>query len=630
MQNSEGMMHGSNTAAEIWKQYQKGIDYQNRIGLRANLPTFVDFYEGKQWPAPTKNTKNLPRPVVNIIKMICRNKKAAIVSAPVRIVYKSHDKDVDTSLFNGFAEWVQKDMNQESYDKEGIEDGTKKGAYFFHYYWDTDATNAKGSKVGALRCELIDPLNIFFENPCQLDEQKQKWIIISTRMNVDAVRAMVKDESLKAMINGGSDSENPYNSKEQEEDQLVTVLTKYFRRGGEVYCQKCTKDVLLGEAFSINPSINKSTLGFDEDEPNVASPDRPDENIGNTRAFLYPVVVGCYEKKDRCIYGLGEVEGLIPNQKAINFNYAMSLLNIQEVAWGKYIALPGALKGQTITNVPGQVLIDYSGTGTGIKKMTEQAIQSAPVNVADALIGLTRSVSGASEISTGEISGGLSGEAIALLQSQAKLPIDDLRGNFLLVKAKQGKILAQFLKLYYFDMPFVMLKPDTEEEYEERRFSSSTFTSASLDITVEATSGSRSSVAGDIQLLNQALKAGAISFETFIKMYPNDAIGNKSEILKHLEAQKKDSLLLLSQRVEEMEKQLAEDARVMTEMKKTNDKALPIIAENDSLKATIVNMYSEAGKLIKRAEAEAKARKADAQAFAEEIYNMRNNGGGNA
>ncbi len=618
-----------NTAEEIWSQYEKGIEYQERIGLRRNLPTYVKFYEGDQWPAPTKNTKNLPRPVINIIKMICRNKKAAIVSSPVRILYKSNDPNVNVTLFNDFAEYVQKDLGQRRLDKEGISDGIKKGAYIFHYYWDNEAVDARGVNKGALRGELIDPLNIFFENPCELDEQKQQWIIISSRMNVEAVRAIAKDK--EGIINGDSNDKDPYGIKEQDDNKLVTVLTKYFRKDGEVYCQRSTKNALLGDAFPITPDLQAAEkmlrVGTDGDSPNIATPDTVDtapENVSRAFAHLYPVVVGNYDKKDKCIYGMGEVEGLIPNQKAINFNYAMSLLNNQEVAWGKYVALPGALKGQTITNVPGQVLIDYTGTGNGIKKMTEQAIQSQPVNIAGNLIDLTRSTSGASEISTGEISGSMSGEAIALLQSQAQKPIDDLRDSFLLVKEKQGKVLAQFFRLYYYQEQFSISKD--EEEIKTQTFSSSEYAMISFDVIVEATSGTRSSIAGDIQLLNQALSNGAISFETYVKAYPNEAIGNKNEILEHLKRQKDDALVIANNQLEQALKQLEEYSELMKKMNKTMESALPLIEENASLKATILNMYAEANTQIRSAQKEAKERTDDAQYFANEIYkNQKNN-----
>ena len=97
----------------LWEDYQNGLSYQQSSGLAKNLPKFVKFYEGDQWAAPTKNTKNLPRPVVNIIKMICRNKKSAILSVPVKIIYRAEDDMADVEKFNRFADYIQKELGQE-------------------------------------------------------------------------------------------------------------------------------------------------------------------------------------------------------------------------------------------------------------------------------------------------------------------------------------------------------------------------------------------------------------------------------------------------------------------------------------------------------------------------------------
>ena len=103
---------GLNEVTHLWKMYESGIDYQIRTGLRSNIPKYIDFYEGRQWPCPTENTKNLPRPVVNIVKMICRSKKSSILSTPVKILYKSYSPKTDTSKLNDFADSIQKEMNQ--------------------------------------------------------------------------------------------------------------------------------------------------------------------------------------------------------------------------------------------------------------------------------------------------------------------------------------------------------------------------------------------------------------------------------------------------------------------------------------------------------------------------------------
>lgn len=392
----------------LWDDYQNGLSYQASSGLSKKLPEFVRFYEGKQWLRLPKTRATCRVRVVNIIKMICRSKKSAITAAPVRIIYRAEDETVDVEKFNNFAAYIQKEIGQEGLDKKAIDDGVKKGSYFFHYYWDSEAKGKDGIKEGGLRCEVIDPLSIFFSNPTELDEQKQKWILIASREDVESVRAKC-DSDVDPELIVADETDNKYDVIEQEGNKLCTVLTRYFRKNGEVYCEKATKTVIINKPFSLAPDIAAAgrELGFEEDAPNNSLPDNHDETLvpEGVRAYLYPVVVGNYEIRENSIYGLGEVEGIIPNQKAINFNLAMMLLNAQEIAWGKYIVLPNALRGQVISNEPGQVLTDYSNTGTGIRKMSEQTMQSQPLQLIDSIMSMTRNVTGASEVMSGEVLG---------------------------------------------------------------------------------------------------------------------------------------------------------------------------------------------------------------------------------
>ena len=588
----------------LWDDYQNGLNYQQTSGLAKNLPKFVKFYEGDQWAAPTKNTKNLPRPVVNIIKMICRNKKSAILSAPVKIIYRAEDENISVDKFNNFAEYIQKEIGQESLDKKAIDDGVKKGSYFYHYYWDSEAKGKNGIKEGGLRCEIIDPLNIFFSNPTELDEQKQKWIIIASREDVESVRAKcdadVDPDSIVA-----DESDNKYGTVEQEGNKLVTVLTRYFRQDGEVYCEKATKSVVINKPFALTPDLEaaEKELGFvKEDAPNNSLPDKDNETLipSNAKFYLYPIVVGNYEIRENSIYGLGEVEGIIPNQKSINFNLAMSLLNAQEVAWGKYIVLPNALKGQTINNEPGQVLVDHSNTGQGIRKMSEQIIQSQPLQLIETITQLTRVMTGSSEVMTGEVLGAnMSGAAIAQLQSQAQQPVEELRDTFWLVKEKQGKVLAQFFKTYYTNKEFTYTEESVEnntvtEETLTDIFNSNEYSNTEFTVVVEAINGTKASAAGDINALDVLLAKGLISLKTYLKAYPKDALSNRTEIIKGIEADENDQLAQLQQQIKKYEQQLQESTQLVQQQKEIVDKVVSVIKENNELKSFIATLYTEA------------------------------------
>lgn len=606
---------------DIWRDYEDGIGYQAKSGLSTRVPRYIKFFEGDQWPAPTENTKNMPRPVVNIIKMICRNKKSSILASPVKIVYKGDRVAANVKKFNDFSDHIVKELGQEHLDRKAVYDGVKKGAYFYHYYWDSEAKGRDGIKEGGLRCETIDILNIFFSDPTQTDEQKQKWIIIASRESVDSIRAKC-DPDVDTDTILPDDFNDKYGTVEQDGSKLCTVLTRYFRIGGEVYIEKATKNVIINKAFPLAPDLEKARreLGIDDDDmdaPNNSLPDTADETdlltSDTVKASLYPIVVGNYEEREKSIYGLSEIEGLIPNQKAINFNIAMSLLNAQQTAWGKFIVLPGALRDQRINNEPGQVLTDYTNSGNGIKRMTEQGTNTNPMQLVDSLTQLTRSVSGASEVMTGEtIGANMSGAAIAQLQSQAQQPIEDLKNNFKLMKIKQGRVLAQFFKLFYSGKEYTYEADEFDLDQNgalvldasglplKRKvsqvgvFNSSDYEGTEFEVTVETIAGAKSSTVGDINIIETLFAKGAIDIETFIKCYPEDAISNKSELLRLIEESKTSQMAQLSAQLEQADKRIKEYETVIIDQEKTVAQIKSIIEENKQLKRTIAELYAEA------------------------------------
>lgn len=520
----------SNEVTHLWKMYENGIDYQHKIGIRTAILQNIDFYEGRQWPKPTESTRNLPRPVVNIVKMICRSKKSSILSTPVRILYKSYPSHQGTDKLNDFSSFIQKEMNQEGLDRLAIDDGIKKGSYFYHYYWDKDASSLSGEGEGGVRCEIIDPLNIFFANPRELDEQKQKWILISTETELSSVLDLcdgtVSQQDLEEIA-----------TEREDGGKTVTLLTRYFRENGEIFCERGTKSKIITGPFRITPD----TSALEEKANSNSSQSLAKSGKKTERATLYPIVAGFYEKREGSIYGISEVEGIIPNQKAINFNIAMSLLNAQQCAWGKFIALPNALNGQKISNSPGQVLIDYSGTGNGIKRLQDEPLSSSPAELVELITQLTRTSTGAAEIISSEaLSSNLSGVAIAQLQAQAEVPIEELRATFWEAKKKQGRVLAQFIRLYYYDKAFVRSTVDENGNRCEicDRFFSEEYKNKILDVVVEPTRGAKLSLATDVSLLDTCLKEGKISLESYIKAYPEGVISNKYAILRQLEEEK--------------------------------------------------------------------------------------------
>jgi hypothetical protein len=207
------------------------------------------------------------------------------------------------------------------------------------------------------------------------------------------------------------------------------------------------------------------------------------------------------------------------------------------------------------------VLIDHTGTGDGIKKMDQATIDKVPIDISDSLISITRNVSGATQLFSGEaLSSNLSGTAIAQLQAQAQLPLEDLKGELIEIKRKQGLVLAQFIRLYFYGKEFILTKEDQNGKTEVLElFYSRDYEKSALDVVVEVTSSASSTVASDISFLNSCLENGSITLETYIRAYPDCAISNKSELLMHIESQNRSELSKLRAENQELRQKLGQN-----------------------------------------------------------------------
>ena len=57
------------------------------MGFRERFPEYIRFKEGDQWPPATARTRNLPRPVFNIVEMFIRTKRAAVLNPHIAMTY---------------------------------------------------------------------------------------------------------------------------------------------------------------------------------------------------------------------------------------------------------------------------------------------------------------------------------------------------------------------------------------------------------------------------------------------------------------------------------------------------------------------------------------------------------------
>lgn len=628
-------------AAETWEQYEQGKRFQASIALDATIRENIDFYEGRQWGRKvTDRTKMLPRPVTNFVRMIVNNKMSAMNNKPCRITYEADSQENDSIEFTQFSDYQFKEMGAESVYREAIYNGAIKGTYLFHVYWDAQAKGKKGKVTGALRMESLDPRNVIFCDPSQKDEQKQKYIIISTREEVEAIRSTLpKGIDKKLIVADDEDVKKSNNKTEQDGTEMCTVLVKYFKIDGEVYCEKSVRGTVIRDAFPLRPEyekVHEQIFGKKVDEANGDTPDNTFDTeeeplFSAYTPTMYPLAVGQYIPREDCIYGISEVEGLIPNQRCFNFSQALQLLQAQNESWSKWIVKPNALGNQKITNEPGQIIVDNSTAGDGIKRVAGGAFNSAVFTLTDNLLSYTRTVVGATEVMNGEsISANMSGAAIAQLQSQAQLPNEENRKAFWRVLEKVGRIAEQFYRMYYYDDTEYKVRKSNESgamTMENAVFSAKKYNNTEFTVVAKVTSGTTSSPAGDITVIDQLKAEGLITTRQWLEAYPEDALSDKNHLLELIKQAEYAENMQLKIQLAERDEQIKALIEQCEKSKNQLNAVSQIAGENEKLRgdlALAVNENRKEKNTRQQAELAAQQYHNDASDFAQIIANAAN------
>ncbi len=625
-------------ASETWKEYEEGVRFQKSINLNTVISTNIDFYEGRQWGKQiTNKTKDLPRPVTNFVRMIVNNKMSAMNNKPCRITYEADSMDRDSVDFTSFSDYQLKEMGADAVNRKAVYNGAVKGTYIFHVYWDAEAKGKRGKIVGAVREESLDPRNVIFCDPTQVDEQKQKYIIIAMREEVESVREnLPKGIDKDLIVPDDADVNKPKQRKEQEGTEMCTVLIKYFRIDGEVFCEKSTRNTVIRDAFPLRPEyerIKKEMFGENADVANADTPDTTEDardqesDFSTYKPSLYPIAVGQYMPREECIYGISEAEGLIPNQKAFNLTQAMQILQIEMESWSKWSVKPGALRNQQITNEPGQVLIDNYVGGNGIVRIPGAQFNSASISFLDNFINYTRVATGATEVMSGEaISANMSGAAIAQLQSQAQQPNDENRKAFWRVLEKVGRVLEQFYRMYYYNNTEYKQSSmkNGERVINNTSFAASRYNDVEFTVVAKVSSGTASSPAGDITVIDQLKAEGLISTKQWLEAYPADALSDKNHLIELVKQAEMDENARLRAELEQCNKQLITLTESLKKIEKPLDAIQQTTNENAELKQDIAILYNELRKFQNSSQylaLKSKEYHDDASMFANEIAN---------
>lgn len=583
-----------NSNTRLWEDWEHTRDFLAMKGIAPKLRKYEDYYEGRQ---DKYMPKGIPHIVINITKMIIDNKLSGILENPIQLSYLSN-MDIDSTMeMDRFSDYTLKNVGFESINRKIVKDALIYGLGVCHTYWNEDALGMDSIARGSMVCEAIHPLKVGVCNPYEKDVQKQEWIIVASRESVERAKLMADDKVNKELI-VADDNEVNTNEIELNEGRLVTVLTRYFRKDGEVYFEKGTKNVMLTDPVPTNPyityrDIKKGKLKID---PTTAhSPDESLEKFENSHKSKwarYPIQFCVLNESADWYWGISDIDDMLLGQNAVNATYSLSIKNGIDIQ-AKYIVRPDALRGQVITNEIGQVITNYSKFDDGIKQITGQASMTTEmVNLPLSLSEMLRKVKNASDLVTGDTGQKeLSGNAIALLQTAAERPIEGQTRQNQLFAVEMGKTFLLYYKFYYENAQYAFNVNTVEKEalrkkygLEEEidipdrlitRFNGSKYLDMSFDIQVEAGAGGRFSQINQLNFI-----------QTFMQMMPNLDTNQQMFFIKatpsYILKDKKDLIAMIQ------EQQMSENAQLKAE-----------IAQRDQMIQMLSRSNQYGGQIIK-------------------------------
>lgn len=408
------------TAESIWEEYQKGVAYNTALDLYDNVEKCENFYIGKQWEG--LNAPDLPKPVINVLRRVVSYFISMIVSDDVGTLltpfYQDDENKKAGEVLSKAVEEVVESCGIKVLAREVVRDAAVDGDGALYFYFDPNAESGQDAK-GKIMAEILDNTCVMFGNPYNKDLQTQDYVIISIRKTLKQVKEEAEEYGLSdeeiATIKSDSD-QNMYNPAEQDADDLVTVLLKFYKEDGKVWAVKSIQDRILREPW-------------------------------DTGLTLYPISFMRWDAMKNSYRGVSALLAMIPNQIAINQLFAMAIHHMKTLAFPKVIY--DASKIKSWSNKVGQAIGTQGNPNEAVATGFKAPDMSAQVmQLIDALVQNTLEYMGASDATLGNIRPDNTSAIIAVQQSTA-IPLELQRLEFYRFTEEYTRVIIDLIKTHY-------------------------------------------------------------------------------------------------------------------------------------------------------------------------------------
>ena len=516
-----------------WRLYESGRDYNNRLTPNQYrlVETNTEFFIGNQWLnlPNTPAMRGLPKPTFNILKRVASLFIASLTSSAVRIRAEPLELsgNADAAAFAD-AE-ISNLLEKFHFDyrvRDALFDGAQTGDYCAHFWYDPEARPYRGNGAfephrGEIRMELADGINVMFGNPHDRAVENQPWILLVGRDSPENLRR----EAAQRRADAPKTADAPFYADEMPETIQPDAETADFPGVGgklELAGEEKALYVLLYEKIR-NPD-GETTVHVTKATRDAAIYEDIDTGLS-----VYPIAWGNWEKQRNQYHGRALVTGLIPNQIFINTLFATAMRHIQLravpriaynadliSAWtnevGQAIAVRGLQPGQSAASVAGAI---------PAPEMSAQIF-----TLIDKAMAYTKECLGVSGVQLGDANP-QNTSALALLQTNAEIPLENVRAGLCEWAEDIGRILLDMMGTYYGKRPAVINGAATEFDFR-------VFKRLWLNLRVDAGEASRFDEAAATKMLGELRRDGLLTAAQYLERVPDRLFPRKAELLDEL------------------------------------------------------------------------------------------------
>ena len=494
-----------NSPAQIWREYQKGIEYKNLCDVYETVKRNENFYLGRQWEG--LNAPDLEKPVLNFLKRVITYFISMLVSDDIGIELRffggEEDKEALADLLAKEVERVIERTRAKTLNRDALRNAAVDGDCCFFLRFDPDIKTGQTAK-GEIAIELIDNTNIIFGNPHVSEVQDQPYLILVKRIKLATLKAELKAEGFKDWQSLKPDYEGEYYGEERNLDEdMVTVLYKLW------------KDSVSRKVSYIKTTQNKLLKG--------------PVSLGYS---LYPVAWMNWDKVKNSYHGQGAItQGAIQNQIYVNTLWALFMIHQKKMAFPK--TFYDITKIDKWTNKVGQAIGVIGNPNEAIAGgFRAPDFSNQAMALVEKTIAYTKDFMGASDAALGTMKAD-NASAIIALQKASGAPLELQRISFYQFLEDYVRIIIEMMKAHY------GIRRINSIDHEGKALSGlvdfSRLDYNAMELNVEVGSAAYWSELMQVQTLDNLFNKNIISDAvTYLESIPDRYIKNKRRLIKDL------------------------------------------------------------------------------------------------